>query len=132
CPYSSYPSALIDGQQNDKKDKIPKINQVVNQILTKYKTQMQQKELTIEEEDNELIIEYLNVACETCWPMVLQDHVLSFWPPEFKPTQPVAFEDDKHTVVFGSNKKSTQVQYFVWPSIQRDGILLDCKVFVMK
>ncbi|ETO03071.1 hypothetical protein RFI_34342, partial [Reticulomyxa filosa] len=124
CPV---PVPVRRGQYNDE----TKLDQIVRLIFTKYQKKMQAEGLQ-DDQDNELVTAYLKTACTICWTMVLQDHTLSLWPLEFRPTQSVFFDQDKHIMISGSNKISTHILYFVWPTIKRNDILLDTKVFVVK
>jgi len=73
----------------------------------------------------ELMQAYLTNACKVCWLMVLQNTELSLWPTQFEPNEPVMFDEKNYHMNHGSDTNVSRIWYHVWPSIKREGVLLE-------
>ena len=76
-----------------------------------------------------LLTRYLSKCCCVSWLMILQRPKLSLYPKEFKPNvKSIKFDEEKYSKTMGSDRKSSHILYYVWPTIKRGGEVLEMKI----
>ena len=81
----------------------------------------------------ESLEEYMIECANICWIMTLQDPALELQPASWRAAEGVLFDEKTHKRATGSDRKSENVLYFVWPAIaSKKGVLANQKMEVVQ
>ena len=82
------------------------------------------KDIKLDQEAMDRLRKYANECCAICWIMTLQDPPLAMVPDEWRAAEGVKYDSKRFKKVIGSDRKSENVLYYVWPVVVRKQTVL--------